>query len=213
MINLKTSTFLNLHTIMHPSPLNGHNQQWTVLICPPESLLTDRTRPRQDCFQPGRWDPRVWSKQVTNSKDKEGRGGHHFIWFLKQDLYWTLWFLWFIWCDIIAPGLTTISLVHFTGRTPHTAQPAAAKGTTFSSRWENVDRDKVAQWHHKTNRWCCLSNQFHYHQLLVIPGGEWIVRIMREFMIINLRIYHQKCKLLICFEERGRLGEARTKNC
>ena len=75
MINLKTSTFLNLHTIMHPSPLNGHNQQWTVLICPPESLLTDRTRPRQDCFQPGRWDPRVWSKQVTNSKDKEGRGG------------------------------------------------------------------------------------------------------------------------------------------
>ena len=23
-------------------------------------------------------------------------------------------------------------------------------------RWENVDRDKVARWHHKTNRWSCL---------------------------------------------------------
>ena len=48
IINLKTSTFLNLHTIMHHhSPLNGHNPQCTVLICP-ESLLNDRTRPRQE---------------------------------------------------------------------------------------------------------------------------------------------------------------------
>ena len=37
IINLKTSTFLNLHTIMHHSPVNGHNPQCTVLICP-ESL-------------------------------------------------------------------------------------------------------------------------------------------------------------------------------
>lgn len=29
---------------------------------------------------------------------------------------------------------------------------------------------------------------------------------MREFMIINLRIYPQKCKLPICFEERREEG-------
>ena len=37
------------------------------------------------------------------------------------------------------------------------------------------------------------------------------MRIMREFMIINLRIYHQKCKLLICFEERREEGGGQDK--
>ena len=34
---------------------------------------------------------------------------------------------------------------------------------------------------------------------------------MREFMIINLRIYHQKCKLLICFVERREEGGGQDK--
>ena len=119
----------------HHSPLNGHNPQCTVLICP-ESLLNDRTKPRQEM----RPDRRVWSKQVINSKDKEDTIS--FVFFLKQDLYWTLWF---IWCDI-APGRTTTYLYGpFHWGWAHTTVHCPESNIILSRLcWENVDRDKVA---------------------------------------------------------------------
>ena len=139
----------------------------------------------------------------------------NFICFLKQDLYWTLWFRWFIWCDI-APGHITIYMVHFTERRLSSIVQQSQDGTTLFSPGFAGKMLIVTKWPgdiiRQTDGLVCVEYQFHCHQLLVIPGGEWIVGIMREFMIINLRIYHQKCKLLICFEEGREEGgqEQRT---
>ena len=48
--------------------------------------------------------------------------------FLKQDLYWTLWFIW----SDIAPGLATISLVHFTAGQPAHCPAKVRRGQHFS---------------------------------------------------------------------------------